>query len=226
MPSVFSSVCPALSARCDDIWIAGPSAIGSVNGMPSSTTSAPAAGSALRMASEVSGSGSPAVTNVTSAARPSVLSSAKRRSMRVAIGYESRPSRSIGQPFAPALAHRGETDIDGSQHQYHDRADELHPFLLLQDRPGREQPDRQEIRDVGRRYDDQNPADELLPADHRLPPRPMRLLICRAAPGNPPRSPSPCRLARTGSPPSGDPSVSREPDPSRARARGRARAPG
>ena len=45
--SVFFKVCPALSARWDDIWIAGPSAIGSVNGMPSSMTSAPAAGSAL-----------------------------------------------------------------------------------------------------------------------------------------------------------------------------------
>src|SRR4029079_3863752 len=39
-------VCPALRARWDDIWIAGPSAIGSVNGMPNSMTSAPAAGSA------------------------------------------------------------------------------------------------------------------------------------------------------------------------------------
>jgi hypothetical protein len=32
--SVFFKVCPALRARWDDIWIAGPSAIGSVNGMP------------------------------------------------------------------------------------------------------------------------------------------------------------------------------------------------
>ena len=40
-------VCPALSARRHAAWIAGPSAIGSVNGMPSSITSAPAAGSAL-----------------------------------------------------------------------------------------------------------------------------------------------------------------------------------
>ena len=46
MASVFCSVWPALSARCDDAWIAGPSAIGSVNGMPSSITSAPAFGSA------------------------------------------------------------------------------------------------------------------------------------------------------------------------------------
>ena len=33
--SVFFSVCPALSARRPAAWIAGPSAIGSVNGMPS-----------------------------------------------------------------------------------------------------------------------------------------------------------------------------------------------
>ena len=45
--------CPALSARNPAAWIAGPSAIGSVNGMPSSITSAPACGSALRIASEV-----------------------------------------------------------------------------------------------------------------------------------------------------------------------------
>jgi len=45
--------CPALSARKPAAWIAGPSAIGSVNGMPSSSTSAPAPGSALAMASEV-----------------------------------------------------------------------------------------------------------------------------------------------------------------------------
>ena len=35
---------PALSARSDEAWIAGPSAIGSVNGMPISIRSAPAAG--------------------------------------------------------------------------------------------------------------------------------------------------------------------------------------
>ena len=46
-------VCPALSARKPAAWIAGPSAIGSVNGMPSSITSAPAFGSALAIASEV-----------------------------------------------------------------------------------------------------------------------------------------------------------------------------
>ena len=76
-------VCPALSARRPAAWTAGPSAIGSVNGMPSSITSAPAAGSALTIASEVSASGSPAVTNVTSAARPSAFSAAKRLSIRV-----------------------------------------------------------------------------------------------------------------------------------------------
>src|SRR5262249_60368305 len=74
---------------------------------------------------------------------------------------------SIGLTSAPALAHRRHTDIDGAQHQYHDGADELHPFLLLQHRTGREQPHAQEIGDIGGRYDNQNPADELLPADHR-----------------------------------------------------------
>ena len=45
--SVFFMVCPALSARTPAAWIAGPSAIGSVNGMPSSITSAPAFGNAF-----------------------------------------------------------------------------------------------------------------------------------------------------------------------------------
>src|SRR5262245_10576826 len=77
--------CPALSARRPAAWIAGPSAIGSVNGMPSSITSAPAAGNAFVIASDVSYSGSPAIRKVTSAARPSSLSAAKRLSIRVVI---------------------------------------------------------------------------------------------------------------------------------------------
>ena len=85
MASVFTMVWPALSARSPAAWIAGPSAIGSVNGMPSSITSAPAFGSALRIASAVLASGSPAVRKVTSPARPSRLRSAKRVSMRVVI---------------------------------------------------------------------------------------------------------------------------------------------
>src|SRR2546430_4846482 len=192
--SVFLSVCPALSARCDDSWIAGPSAIGSVNGMPSSTTSAPAAGTARRSASEVSGSGSPAVRNVTSAARPCDLSSSKRRSMRVLMGRDDYAACSIGQAFAFALAHRRHADIDGAQHQRHDRADELHPFLVLQNGAGGEQPDPQEIRDVGGGHGDQNPTDDLLPADHRpLPPS----LILFAVPDKPPRWPNPCPRVRT-----------------------------
>src|SRR6202040_1343234 len=123
MASVFASVWPALSARCEESWIAGPSAIGSVNGMPSSITSAPAAGSAHRIASEVSGSGSPAVRNVTSAARPARARSAKRASIRVAL-------MSIRQAFAAALAQRGHADIDGAEHQDQDRADEMRPFPL------------------------------------------------------------------------------------------------
>src|ERR1700736_876380 len=66
--------------------MAGPSAIGSVKGMPISMMSAPAFGSALMISSEVAGSGSPAIRNVTKAERPSLFSSAKRASMRVVIG--------------------------------------------------------------------------------------------------------------------------------------------
>jgi len=53
MASVLAMVCPDFRARCDDAWMAGPSAMGSENGMPSSMMSAPAAGRLLRMASEV-----------------------------------------------------------------------------------------------------------------------------------------------------------------------------
>src|ERR1700682_2667398 len=61
MASVFCMFWPALRARNDEAWTAGPSAIGSVNGMPSSITSAPACGNALAMASHVAKSGSPAL---------------------------------------------------------------------------------------------------------------------------------------------------------------------
>src|SRR5215472_13136835 len=167
MASVCLSVCPALSARCDDNWIAGPSAIGSVKGMPSSITSAPAAGSAHRIASEVAGSGSPAVRNVTSAARPAVFSSAKRWSMRVAMAGAVCSARSlIRQPLAAALAHRGHAHVDRAQHQAQDRADELHPFLLLDDGTDIEQPHLEEPGDVGGRHDHDNPADDLLATDH------------------------------------------------------------
>src|SRR5689334_6504908 len=74
---------PAFSARRPAACIDGPSAIGSVNGMPISMMSAPAGGSALTIASEVSGSGSPAITKVTKAERPSRFNWAKRASMRV-----------------------------------------------------------------------------------------------------------------------------------------------
>ena len=53
MASVLASVCPAFSARRPAAWMAGPSAIGSENGMPSSIMSAPAAGSACMTESEV-----------------------------------------------------------------------------------------------------------------------------------------------------------------------------
>src|SRR5262249_40538414 len=177
--TVLCMVCPALSARCEDIWIAGPSAIGSVKGMPSSTMSAPAAGIARRMASEVCASGSPAVRNVTSAARPCAFSSAKRRSMRVlmAISLENQSA----EPLRPRPHTAGNRTLEGPQHNSHERADELDPSLLLHYRTGREQPHAQEIGDIGGRYDNQNPADELLPADHRSSP-PSARLMCAVAP--------------------------------------------
>jgi hypothetical protein len=53
MAKVLIMVWPAASALADDACIAGPSAIGSENGMPSSMTSAPARGRLSRSLSEV-----------------------------------------------------------------------------------------------------------------------------------------------------------------------------
>src|SRR5689334_14926445 len=72
--STLTMLAPALSARTEDACTAGPSAMGSVKGMPSSITSAPAAGSFSRIAKLVSMSGSPAVMKGTKAARPSFFS--------------------------------------------------------------------------------------------------------------------------------------------------------
>src|SRR6266545_7931443 len=78
---------------------------------------------------------------------------------------------SLGQSFASSLPHRREADVGGAQHQYHDRTDELHPFLFFHRRTGTKQPHPQKIRDEGDGDDDQDPANDLLPADHRRSPR-------------------------------------------------------
>jgi hypothetical protein len=59
--SVRSSEPPAARERCPAAWIAGPSAIGSVKGRPSSITSTPAPGRPFAIARAVSWSGSPAM---------------------------------------------------------------------------------------------------------------------------------------------------------------------
>jgi hypothetical protein len=81
---VFSRLMPDLSARCPASWIATPSAMGSEKGMPSSITSAPAAGRPAKMASKVASSGSPAMMKVTSAGRLSPFNASNRSSIRVA----------------------------------------------------------------------------------------------------------------------------------------------
>src|SRR5271169_69970 len=60
---------PCFRARWPAAWMAGPSAIGSENGMPISIRSAPAAGRPANSLAEVAGSGSPAVKYVTRPAR-------------------------------------------------------------------------------------------------------------------------------------------------------------
>src|SRR5262245_22601873 len=177
--------------------------------MPSSITSAPACGSALRIASEVSLSGSPAVRNVTRAARPWPFKLAKRVSMRVVMngqaGWALSLECSLRRSLAALLASGGEPDVHGAEHQDHDRADELHPFLLFQRGPGPEQPHLDEPENERPRYDDQDPADELLPVDHA--PLPSGSVII-AVPGSQPRWRGPCRRGPTGCPPSSHPSAS------------------
>ena len=55
-------VVPAAMERSDARWMVGPSAKGSENGIPSSIKSEPDLSSVLKISSELSGSGSPAVT--------------------------------------------------------------------------------------------------------------------------------------------------------------------
>ena len=101
-------VCPAFERPQARRWIAGPSAIGSVKGMPISMTSAPAA-AGLRIASEVSWSGSPAITKVASAARfSSARQRAKRASMRAVMGAGAsmRESNRKAPIALPLPAHR------------------------------------------------------------------------------------------------------------------------
>src|SRR4029077_1150653 len=121
---------------------------------------APAAGNALTIASEACASGSPAVRNVTSAARPSALSAAKRLSIRVVIGFEMN-SRCILvrlRRLLPLLAHRCEAHVCGTEHQANAHADEIKPFLALDRQPVGEQPDLEEPDQIHRRDDDQQPA--------------------------------------------------------------------
>src|SRR5689334_4726458 len=109
--SVFFRVMPALSARRPAAWIAGPSAIGSVKGIPISMMSAPAFGNALMISSEVEGSGSPAIRKVIKAERPCFFNSAKRASMRVVM-MDGRSAADL----SPAA--RGEICGDGSMSRF------------------------------------------------------------------------------------------------------------
>ena len=72
------NVSPDLAVALAIPLIAGPSAIGSVNGMPSSTTSAPPSTRASRIADVWPGVGSPPVTNAAMTGRPLAKADAKR----------------------------------------------------------------------------------------------------------------------------------------------------
>src|SRR3989442_3572274 len=83
---------PCANARSEARWITGPSAIGSENGTPSSTTSAPAATSACSNGTVTAGVGSPAVTYGINATRPAARSVANLLSIRFTIRLMQNPS--------------------------------------------------------------------------------------------------------------------------------------
>src|SRR5512147_1133065 len=78
----------------------GPSAIGSENGTPSSTMSAPAATRRCRIGTVIAGDGSPAVTYGMSAVRPAARRRANVESIRLKPGAPSAPRRIA---FGPAV---------------------------------------------------------------------------------------------------------------------------
>src|SRR6266403_2455128 len=78
-----ASVAPFFRARSDARWIVGPSASGSLNGTPSSITSAPASARARTNLCVASSDGSPAVMYATMPSSPAVRSSEKRFEIRV-----------------------------------------------------------------------------------------------------------------------------------------------
>src|SRR5271156_5926612 len=77
-----ASVVPPFRARSLARWMVGPSATGSLNGTPSSITSAPASAAASAIFSVASSDGSPAVMYATRPSWPASASSRKRRPMR------------------------------------------------------------------------------------------------------------------------------------------------
>src|SRR6266436_671698 len=97
--SVPATLMPDFSARNDEAWMAGPSAMGSENGMPSSMMSAPMCGSFSKIANEVSASGSPAVMKGMNPARSAARSSSKRRVMR----FVTIPPTRTASAFAAAV---------------------------------------------------------------------------------------------------------------------------
>src|SRR6266404_315695 len=78
-----ASVVPDFRERSDARWMVGPSASGSLNGTPSSITSAPASARARTNLCVASSDGSPAVMYATMPSSPAARSSAKRFEIRV-----------------------------------------------------------------------------------------------------------------------------------------------
>ena len=102
--SVLRRFLPPRSARRPAAWIAGPSAIGSQNGMPISITSAPALGNALTISSEVSPVGIARHDEGHERSAALGAKAVKRRSMRVVMRGSLAYRRARGKLSKPSTS--------------------------------------------------------------------------------------------------------------------------
>src|SRR5688572_14847625 len=96
------SATPSSSARCEDAWMVGPSAMGSEKGTPSSITSAPFLARVKTISTDVLRSGSPAVTKGINPFRFRDLSCLNVSSIRL---IKTRIPKSVRTPFRSCFCH-------------------------------------------------------------------------------------------------------------------------
>src|SRR5918999_1854625 len=108
------SVAPASSARVPAAWITGPSASGSENGTPSSSTSAPASAHAAPIATVDSRSGKPPIRYGISAARPGAAANAAAIRSRPVSVTEAKLREHLGEVLVPAAGEAHQVERVGA----------------------------------------------------------------------------------------------------------------